>query len=158
MSVDDNGNSMLGGLFKGAKFYLVKPITMNDLKSLWQFVLINKRENAVVVEEVSGIEEESSLENASGEDVESLPLTSEGRQNLPSEKRKRSNELEIHLEEENDNSEPSKKSKLIWTNELHIRFLQAIEVLGIDGKFLELNSKMDSYCLVLYYNGSRSLF
>ncbi|XVF79968.1 hypothetical protein PTKIN_Ptkin15bG0032700 [Pterospermum kingtungense] len=129
MSVDDNGNSMLGGLFKGAKLYLVKPITMDDLKNLWQFALIEERENVVAEEEVSGIEEESSLENASGVDVKSQPLTGEGRQNLPREKRKRSN----GLEEENGNSTPIKKSKLIWTKELHNRFLQAIEVLGIDG-------------------------
>ncbi|XWS35728.1 hypothetical protein CRYUN_Cryun20dG0021200 [Craigia yunnanensis] len=133
MSVDYNGNAMLGGLFKGAVLYLVKPITMDDLKNLWQFAFIKERKNVVVAEEISGIEEESSLENASGVDVESQPLTSEGRQNLLSEKRKRSNEMENGVEEDNDDSAALKKPKLIWTNELHNRFLQAVKLLSIDG-------------------------
>ena len=143
MSVDYNGNAMLGGLFKGAILYLVKPITTDDLKNLWQFAFTKERENLLAVEEISGIEEDSSLENASGVDVESQPLTSEGRRNVKSEKRKRSNAMENNLEEDNDDSAALKKPKLIWTNELHNRFLQAIKALGIDGKFLDLNSKME---------------
>lgn len=43
MYVDYNGNAMLGGLFKGAILYLVKPVTMGDLKNLWQFVSSMKK-------------------------------------------------------------------------------------------------------------------
>ncbi|XP_022769503.1 two-component response regulator ARR2-like [Durio zibethinus] len=132
MSVDYNGNAMLGCLFKGAMLYLVKPITMDDLKNLWQFAFIKGRENLLAVEEISGIEEESSLENASGVNVESQPLISEGRQNLQKVKRKRSDEM-LNDEDDNDDSTAPKKPKLIWTNELHNRFLQAMKVLGIDG-------------------------
>lgn len=90
MSVDYNGNAMLGGLFKGAMLYLVKPITMDDLKYLWQFALMKEREDLLAVEEeISGIEEESSLVNASGVDVETQPvLINEERQNLQKEKEK----------------------------------------------------------------------
>ena len=57
--------------------------------------------------------------------------------------------MENNLEEDNDDSAALKKPKLIWTDELHNRFLQAIKVLSIDDKFLDLNSKLDS-CSVLY--------
>ncbi|XWS46002.1 hypothetical protein CRYUN_Cryun14cG0027600 [Craigia yunnanensis] len=90
--------------------------------------------SGLVAKEISGTQEESSLENASIVDAESQPLISEGRQNIKSEKRKRSNEMENHLEEDNDDSAALKKPKLIWTDdELHNRFLQAIKVLSIDG-------------------------
>ncbi|XVF22635.1 hypothetical protein REPUB_Repub12eG0188100 [Reevesia pubescens] len=131
MSVDYNGNAMLGGLFKGAILFLLKPITMDDLKNLWQFAFIKERENLLAVEEISGIEEESSLENASGVDVESQPLASEGRQTLQKGKRKL-REMQNDEEEDNDDSAGLKKPKLIWTNELHDRFLEAIKVIGIE--------------------------
>ncbi|XVF73291.1 hypothetical protein PTKIN_Ptkin12aG0189800 [Pterospermum kingtungense] len=131
MSVDYNGNAMLGGLFKGAIFYLIKPVTMDDLKYLWQFAFMKERENLPAMEEISGIEEESSLENASGVDVVTQPLINEGRQNLQNGKRKTSDEMQNN-EEDNGDSAARKKPKRVWTNELHNRFLQAIKVLGID--------------------------
>ncbi|XVE77052.1 hypothetical protein DITRI_Ditri13aG0030900 [Diplodiscus trichospermus] len=133
MFANYNENAMVGGLYKGAKLCLVKPIIMNDLKNLWQFPIIKQRENAVVAEEISDVEGESSLENASGEDVESQPRISKWRRNVQSGKRKRSNEIEIDLEKDNDVSAVVKKPKLIWTRELHNRFLQAIRVLGAEG-------------------------
>jgi two-component response regulator (ARR-B family) len=40
-------------------------------------------------------------------------------------------------DEDNDNLTVLKKPELVWTNELHNRFLQAIRILGVDGnKFL----------------------
>lgn len=149
MSIDYNGKAVLGSLFKGAVLYLVKPIAMDDLKNLWQFAFIKESKNVVAAEEIFGFEEELSLENASDVTVESQPLIGEGGQNYQNEKRERSDDMENN-EEDNDDSVALKKPKLIWTNELHNRFLEAIKVLGIDGKFLDLNSKMDSYS-VLYY-------
>lgn len=42
-------------------------------------------------------------------------------------------------EEDNGNSAALKKPKLVWTHELHNRFVQAVKLIGIDGKFLDLN-------------------
>ncbi|WRX08892.1 Signal transduction response regulator [Theobroma cacao] len=131
MSIDSNGKAVLGSLFKGAVLYLVKPIAMDDLKNLWQFAFIKESKNVVAAEEIFGFEEELSLENASDVTVESQPLIGEGGQNYQNEKRERSDDMENN-EEDNDDSVALKKPKLIWTNELHNRFLEAIKVLGID--------------------------
>ena len=48
-------------------------------------------------------------------------------------KRKELEETDID-DEDNDNLTVLKKPELVWTNELHYRFLQAIRIFGVDGK------------------------
>ncbi|KAM1019248.1 hypothetical protein ACFX2I_040650 [Malus domestica] len=58
MSDDDDENAMLvlGGLFKGAVYYIVKPLTMDSLKNQWQFAFINNRDTVIDVtaKDISG--------------------------------------------------------------------------------------------------------
>ncbi|XP_039062586.1 two-component response regulator ARR1-like [Hibiscus syriacus] len=133
MSADYDRKAVLGSLFKGARLYMVKPITMNDVKNLWQFAILKKRENVPTADENSGIEDASSKESATGVGE---------RRNLRNVKRKRSDETQDDKEEDKDGSVIQKKPKLIWTDELHNRFLRAVEMLGIDEahpkKILEL--------------------
>ncbi|XP_031254734.1 two-component response regulator ARR14-like isoform X1 [Pistacia vera] len=125
MSADDSENDMLGGLFKGAALYLVKPITMNDIKNLWQFAFMKKTDRTVAAEDSSCI--------SSDHDTENQIFANTGRQSHQNGKRKEPKEME----EDNDDISVLKKPKLIWTNGLHNRFLQAIRVLGIDGKVFQ---------------------
>ncbi|GAV92001.1 Response_reg domain-containing protein/Myb_DNA-binding domain-containing protein, partial [Cephalotus follicularis] len=126
MSSDNDENAMLGGLFKGAVFYLVKPIIMNDMKNLWQFAYMNYREKMADLEGINSFQEDSPDENSSDDKSEGQSLTKNG-------KRKEPEPGENDKDEEEDNdSGVTKKSKLIWTNELHNRFLQAVRVLGFD--------------------------
>lgn len=124
MSADDKENDMLGCLFKGAAFYLVKPVTMNDIRNLWQFTFMKKTDRTMASEELSSISSEH--------DTESQIISKRARR-----------EEQKEMEKDVDNSSVLKKPKLIWTEELHNRFLQAIRVLGIDGTvFLGLIFKM----------------
>ena len=133
MSADDNENTVLGSLFKGAALYLIKPITLNDMKNLWQFAFMKNSEKTLVADGVSSVQGESSEESASDEDTESQSFENKRKQSLQKAKIIALEEMEKD-EEENYDSSVLKKPKLTWTNELHDRFLQAIKVLGIDGK------------------------
>uniref|UniRef100_A0A7N2MD57 Two-component response regulator n=2 Tax=Quercus lobata TaxID=97700 RepID=A0A7N2MD57_QUELO len=132
MSADDNENTVLGSLFKGAALYLIKPITLNDVKNLWQFAFMKNSEKTLVADVVSSVQGESSEESASDEDTESQSFENKRKQSLQKAKRIALEETEKDEEEENHDSSVLKKPKLTWTNELHDRFLQAIKVLGID--------------------------
>ena len=134
MSADDNENAVLGSLFKGAALYLLKPITLNDVKNLWQFAFMKNSEKTLVADVVSSVQGESSEESASDEDTESQSFENKRKQSLQKAKRIALEETEKDEEEENYDSSVLKKPKLTWTNELHDRFLQAIKVLGIDSK------------------------
>lgn len=69
MSDDDDANAMLGGLFKGAVYYIVKPLTMDSLINLRQFAFINNRDAVkdVTAEDSS---DEFQQENTSSEGLE----------------------------------------------------------------------------------------
>ncbi|KAL4378871.1 hypothetical protein GQ457_02G000520 [Hibiscus cannabinus] len=124
MSADYDRKAVVGCLFKGAMLYMVKPITMDDLKNMWQFAFVPQPENESTVDEISGVEDAPSMESATG--VDERPNLRKGKG-----KRKRSDEMQGDKEEDNDGTVIQKKPKLIWTDELHDRFLQAINVLGI---------------------------
>lgn len=139
MSADQDCTAMLGGLFKGAVLYLVKPITMNNLRYLWQFAVISRRDRFAVSNGIESSQEKLPQGNASDEDFESPVLTDDqNQQNQRSGKRKVLEEVEGDEEEDNDDSPVLKKPKLVWTDELHNRFLQAIGYLGIESKFSRL--------------------
>lgn len=132
MSDDDDENAMLGGLFKGAVFYFVKPLTINSLKNLWQFAIIKNRNHVVIdlTEEESSVYGESQQENTSNEGLESESFMTRDRW------LRRKNPEGTYKDEETENSDSTsqKKPKLVWTNELHKSFLQAVRLLGVDSK------------------------
>ncbi|EEF50457.1 sensor histidine kinase, putative [Ricinus communis] len=131
LSADDDENAMLGCLFKGAVFYLLKPITMNDVKSLWQFSCVKNRKNNVATEGSHSYHGHSTPEIASNEASECLSVLDTSQQNAQKSEGKELQEMDKD-EEATVTSTFPKKPKLIWTNELHDRFLQAIRILGID--------------------------
>lgn len=125
MSADDNENDMLGALFKGADFYLVKPISMSDIKNLWQFAFTKKTDKMVATEGVSSI---------SSDDTDNHILPNKWKKSHQDPKRKEATEVDKNVGGVNDDASVLKKQKLTWTSELHNKFLQAVRVLGIDGK------------------------
>lgn len=124
MSTDDDGITKLGCLFKGALLYLVKPLTVKNVRTLWQFSFIKGRERTILVEVPNRVREESIDENESENDSKR------------NEKKKFQKISSREAEEDEIDSTVVKKPKLIWSEELHNRFLQAIKALGIDSKCL----------------------
>ncbi|XP_022156118.1 two-component response regulator ORR26-like [Momordica charantia] len=120
MSTDDDGITKLGCLFKGALLYLVKPLTIKNVRTLWQFSFIKGRERTILVEVPNRVREESIDENESENDSKR------------NEKKKFQKISSREAEEDEIDSTVVKKPKLIWSEELHNRFLQAIKALGID--------------------------
>ncbi|CAK7347996.1 unnamed protein product [Dovyalis caffra] len=131
-SADNNESAMLGCLYKGAALYLTKPITKNDVKNLWQLTYRKKIKTTVSSEGSNSFHVGSSEENASNVTVGTPSFFNTMEQIDQMGKRKELGETD-NDEEDNDSLTVPKKTKLVWTNELHNRFLQAIRVLGIDG-------------------------
>ncbi|XP_075669272.1 two-component response regulator ORR23-like isoform X1 [Castanea sativa] len=126
MSADDSEKAMLGSLFKGAVLYLVKPITLNDMKNLWQFALMKKSDKTLAADRIS------SGQGALSEESVNQPFENKKEQSHQKAKRKAPEEMNKDEEEENYDSSVLKKPNLMWNNELHNRFPQAFNVLGID--------------------------
>ncbi|KAG6786722.1 hypothetical protein POTOM_008332 [Populus tomentosa] len=128
-SADNNVSAMLGWLYKGAALYLMKPIVKNDVKNLWQLTYRKKKKITVSSVRSNSFHAGLAEENASSVTTGIPSLLSTTGQSDQMGKRKELEETDID-DEDNDNLTVLKKPELVWTNELHNRFLQAIRILG----------------------------
>ncbi|KAK9119949.1 hypothetical protein Scep_018042 [Stephania cephalantha] len=131
MSVDGETSRVMKGVQHGACDYLLKPVRMKELQNIWQHVFrkkINKPKNG------DGHESNDDMEKARNglDDLEDWYLINGGDLN-PSKKRK---DNENHEYDNQDNSDPSvaKKARVVWSVELHKKFLDALNQIGFDSK------------------------
>ncbi|KAL2550331.1 two-component response regulator ARR10-like [Forsythia ovata] len=113
---------MLKGLENGAAFFIVKPICPDNLRDLWQFAAM-KKQNQVVIEETNKSSDETAVSQSS---------VNEDRDSKKEHSRKKSPIKEGNEKGEGNSGAKSKKGKVIWTNSLHNRFLEAIRSIGLD--------------------------
>ncbi|XP_021903262.1 two-component response regulator ARR14-like [Carica papaya] len=138
MSTDQDENGMLGSLQCGAEFHLVKPITWNDVKNLWQFSVLRK----------IGLSRSASCSSSSDQGVsnsaaESLHIFNsinlesnddeEYDANHSSSKKKQPENSSSRSSDDNSDSSIVKKNRIIWTDELHNKFVHAVDFLGAQG-------------------------
>ncbi|KAF8379413.1 hypothetical protein HHK36_028848 [Tetracentron sinense] len=131
MSANDKENVMLRGLECGAILYLLKPVSLNDLKNLWQYAIAAKKVKRMEVEQTGSVRGELSGK-ISEEDMECESSVNEGNWKQQDYKRKISKEMDENQEEDEDDSTTQKKTRVVWTSGLHNQFLEAIEHLGLD--------------------------
>ncbi|XP_016465557.1 uncharacterized protein LOC107788391 isoform X1 [Nicotiana tabacum] len=137
MSADDKEGTILKGLDGGAAFFL-KPISVDDLRDLWQYTLLQKKKGKrVVLEEIDCLEKSSNCNKKSLHEVgESASSINENYyQHIKKEKSKRK-PARTQRNADKDNSGNSaalfKKAKVVWTSSLHNKFLEAIRDIGFD--------------------------
>ncbi|KAF5480350.1 hypothetical protein F2P56_001109 [Juglans regia] len=110
MSADDEESVILKSLENGAAFYMVKPITPNDLKNVWQYAVAGKKGRSAAIEQIRGIRGDSSGDTKL-DPKRKAPAKKAGKEDL---------------------GEETKKTKVVWTTSLHNRFLQAIRHIGLE--------------------------
>ncbi|CAI0416521.1 unnamed protein product [Linum tenue] len=132
LSANGDPKVVMKGITHGACDYLLKPIRIEELKNIWQHVVRRKK-----TDNRSNVDSTVKPHSQSGE------ATSDHKLN---KKRKDQNgEDDDDLDENgNDNDDPSsqKKPRVVWSVELHRKFVSAVNHLGIDKavpkKILEL--------------------
>ncbi|XP_062221700.1 two-component response regulator ORR23-like [Phragmites australis] len=137
MSVNGETKTVMKGITHGACDYLLKPVRLEELRNIWQHVVRRKFSNRERAN-VDPYEECNKPANADFDHVHS-PITcgSPDQSGRPSKKRK-----EYHSEEEDEgeesngqeNDDPSapKKPRVVWSVELHRKFVAAVNQLGIE--------------------------
>lgn len=137
LSVNGETKTVMKGITHGACDYLLKPVRLEELRNIWQHVVRRKFSNCDRANN-DGYEECNRPSNADFDlahsQITAGPPDQSGR---PSKKRK-----EYHSEEEDegeesngqDNDDPSapKKPRVVWSVELHRKFVAAVNQLGID--------------------------
>ncbi|KAF5746508.1 two-component response regulator ARR11-like [Tripterygium wilfordii] len=126
MSVDGETSRVMKGVQHGACDYLLKPIRMKELRNIWQHVLRKKIHEVRDIENIEGIDNISIMRSGSarsddwhlfgGEDVTSV---------------KKRKDVENRRDEFSDSSS-TKKARVVWSVDLHQKFVKAVNHIGFD--------------------------
>ncbi|CAL5199485.1 unnamed protein product [Lathyrus oleraceus] len=136
LSGNGDTKSVMKGVMNGASDYILKPIRMEEVKTIWQHVVRKKidgkdRDNNVD-EKIDNVVRVCSQDTASDEnDADKNQIVGEKRKNRSDS------------EEDNDtDGSIEKKPRFVWDTELHKKFVVAVNQLGLDKaypkKILEL--------------------
>ncbi|XP_006648050.2 two-component response regulator ORR23 [Oryza brachyantha] len=136
LSVNGETKTVLKGITHGACDYLLKPVRIEELRNIWQHVIRRKfgnrdRGNIDIYEECN------KPPNADSDHVHGhVSCVSPDQSGRPSKKRKEycseeEDEGEGNTQEIDDPSAP-KKPRVVWSVELHRKFVAAVNQLGID--------------------------
>lgn len=135
MSADDKEGVILKGIESGAAFFMVKPIAPDDLRDLWQYTTASKKKGKGIVSNERNSAQGKSVKGLS-EGIESSLSADEDRHNGKEYSKRKStgNENGDEFEDDDVDFYTPKKTKVVWTNDLHCRFLEAIRCLGVSKK------------------------
>ncbi|KAG2721353.1 hypothetical protein I3760_02G078500 [Carya illinoinensis] len=136
MSADDGKHVVMKGVTHGACDYLIKPVRIEALKTIWQHV-VRKRKNEWKELDQSGSVEDGDRQQKPSDEVEYSSSANEG--TWKSSKKRKDEEEDT---EDRDDTSTLKKPRVVWSVELHQQFVAAVNQLGIDKavpkKILEL--------------------
>ncbi|KAJ7975658.1 Two-component response regulator like [Quillaja saponaria] len=139
MSADNRRSVVSRVLDSGAAFYLAKPLSLDDLKNLWQYAVTAKKGKSIVVEEIirsdlpnfeESLSEKVCLENVINS-VDHVSIVNEEKHEKKKYNKRKGTEMTKEDQYEGTSMAP-KKAKVVWTNSLHNRFLMAIRHTGLD--------------------------
>ncbi|XAR64459.1 hypothetical protein NMG60_11024817 [Bertholletia excelsa] len=128
MSVDGETSRVMRGVQHGACDYLLKPIRMKELRNIWQHVFRKRIHEVREIEGHEGIDELLMMRHV-------LDPSDDGHlQNggdMTSGKKRKDAESK-HDDKGLADSSAAKKARVVWTIELHQKFVKAVNQIGFD--------------------------
>jgi len=132
MSVDGETSRVMKGVQHGACDYLLKPIRMKELRNIWQHVFRKKIHEVRDIEILEGIESFQMTRNGSDQYEDGHFLCGEDLTLI----KKRKDIESKHDEKDNGDNTSAKKARVVWSVELHQKFVKAVNQIGFDSKYL----------------------
>jgi len=127
LSVNDDIEKVMKSVIHGACNYLVKPIRMEELKSIWQHVVRKKIESK---DQNQGI----ISDGICGHDTSSENIANKNK--MHGQKRREQSEEEEAEQDNDEKCSTRKKPRLVWAHELHRKFVSAVNLVGLDSEFM----------------------
>ncbi|OMO90716.1 hypothetical protein COLO4_18934 [Corchorus olitorius] len=136
LSANGDPKLVMKGITHGACDYLLKPVRIEELQNIWQHVVRRKKFDK---KDMNNSGSQDKAHNDSGEAAGMGNVDQNGKLN---KKRRDQNDDEDEERDENDDPSTQKKPRVVWSVELHRKFVAAVNQLGIDKavpkKILEL--------------------
>ncbi|GMP88155.1 hypothetical protein CsSME_00040235 [Camellia sinensis var. sinensis] len=128
MSVDGETSRVMRGVQHGACDYLLKPIRMKELRNIWQHVFRKKIHEVRDIENLDCFEEIQMMRYGTDQSDDGH-LFSGG--DLTSGKKRKDVENKADDKDFSDASS-AKKARVVWTVDLHQKFVKAVNQIGFD--------------------------
>lgn len=145
LSANSDTSAVMKGITHGACDYLLKPIRIEELKNIWQHV-VRRRKIDHKDHNTSGHGDECEKVRCGTSEGGLAPNTTEPADPNGKLSKKRKDQVDDDDEDSEENGhgseDPStqKKPRVVWSVELHRKFVAAVNQLGIDSKFLKVNN------------------
>ncbi len=138
LSAHSDTKLVMKGITHGACDYLLKPVRIEELKNIWQHVIRRKKFDS---KDQAKSPNEDKARHGTDESGQGVTSVGDADQNGKlSRKRKDPNDDEEEEGEEdgNENDDPSsqKKPRVVWSVELHRKFVAAVNQLGLESESL----------------------
>ncbi|XP_011029608.1 PREDICTED: two-component response regulator ARR11-like isoform X4 [Populus euphratica] len=128
MSVDGETSRVMKGVQHGACDYLLKPIRMKELRNIWQHVFRKKIHEVRDIEILEGNESFQMTRNGSDQYEDGHVLCGEDLTSI----NKRKHFESKHDEKDTGDSISTKKARVVWSVDLHQKFVKAVNQIGFD--------------------------
>lgn len=139
ISKEKNEEVIEEALRSGVVRYIVKPATANDFKGIWQFAISamkgKKPIGAMLGRPQHSTEPSNSSSTMLRREYNKIVKRKDYVVRTPMNT---NNNINTALEDNNDkpSSSLTKKTKVVWTNDLQTRFLEAINIIGLHSKYI----------------------
>lgn len=139
LSANGDPKLVMKGITHGACDYLLKPVRLEELKNIWQHVVRRKKFDPKDRNSSNSLDKNSGGDNGTGG-----PNSDQDAKFCRKRKDQNADDDEDDDEDDNENEDPSaqKKPRVVWSVELHRKFVAAVNQLGLEKavpkKILEL--------------------
>lgn len=132
LSANSDTKLVMKGITHGACDYLVKPVRIEELRNIWQHVIRRKKFESRT-QSRSG---DHDMGQGNGEVGQGNLQTGNVDQNGKLNKKRKDDDDEGD-ENGHDNDDPAaqKKPRVVWSIELHRKFVAAVNQLGIESEY-----------------------
>lgn len=146
MSADDKESVILKSLEGGVAYFMVKPVSPDDLKNVWQYAVAAKKGKSVTIQEIRRDDDQPPSSSTVGDKNSATATTPANQEEVLvlgrkeckrkagyNSQKSKDNNQELD-DEQHTNGVTPKKTKVVWTNSLHNRFLLAIRHISLESK------------------------
>lgn len=131
LSANDTKESVMKGVMHGACDYLIKPVRIEELRVIWKHVARRRRP----LEEFNMDSINNNHETIGDDNVEAVRSGTRAR--IATGKRRKEDDSDEDDSDEMESNERTtkKKARVVWTPDLHRKFVNAVSEIGVDSKF-----------------------
>ncbi|KAJ3695557.1 hypothetical protein LUZ60_000934 [Juncus effusus] len=132
LSANGDTKTVMKGVTHGACDYLLKPVRLEELQNVWQHVI--RRKSKEKPTSTNNNNNSINIDDSDGEKEKPQNFQQGQNGNSGKKRKEQNNEGEEEDGEDNEDNDPTaqKKPRVVWSVDLHRKFVAAVHQLGID--------------------------